>query len=205
MLSVTRLIPALLVCSLVASSALAEELRDPRQEESSRLPSTKTEIPKNGEDEWETISLESLLDDMYDYEVWVAPDVTSETEWVIWGRMDDGQWEEVHEIKFTGTADRPSWSDMGVWKFTTEYAATQKAEDLLDVGKITDYMVIEQDKQPSWTLEETFDTLVEAEDFADDFEDWSQQFGAPHITDIRPVMTNDIFTAPMKSSLMTTR
>ena len=153
MLSFTRLIPALLVCSLVASSAIAEELRDLRQEESVKLPSTETKIPKNGEDELGTIPISSILDDMYDYEVWVAPDMTGQTEWVIWGRMDDGQWEEVHEIKFTGTADRPTWSDMGVWKFTNEYAATQKAEDLLDDGEITDYMVIEQDKQPYWTLE----------------------------------------------------
>lgn len=205
MFSTTRLIPALLVCSLVASTALAEELRDSRQTDSVKLPSTATKIPMNSENDADSISINALLDDLYDYEVWVAPDVTGQTEWIIWGRMSNGQWEEVHQIKFTGTADRPTWSDMGVWKFNTEYAATQQAENLLDDGKITDYEVIEQDKQPRWTLEDTFDTLTEAEAFADEFEEWSQAFGAPHLTDIRPVMSNDLFATPIQTSFTPTR
>lgn len=191
MLTPTRFFPALLLCSLIASSALAEERRDLRMAESDRLPTTETKIPTDDTSREATMPVSTMLDVMYDYEVWVAPDVAGQTEWVIWGRMSDGQWEEIHLIQFTGTADHPTWSDRGVWKFNSEYAATQQAENLMDDDEISDFVVIEQDKQPQWTFEETFDTRDEAEAFAAEFEDWSIDFGNPYITDIRSIQVND--------------
>jgi hypothetical protein len=141
-----------------------------------------------------TVPVSVMLDSMYDYEVWSAPAVTGETEFVIWGRMsDNGQWDEVHRFGWTGSVDHGSWQDMGVWKFTSEYYARKAAENLMKDGEITDFTIIEQQKSPQWSYEETFDTEVEAIEFADDFEDWSVEFGNPHVTKIVPILVNDLF------------
>ena len=205
MLSLARLLPVLLVCSMIASASLAEPPRSSRLAETNRAPSTATKIPTEAVTGMPSLPISSLLNSMYDYEVWSAPDVTGQTEWVIWGRLSNGQWEEMHRFQWTGSVDHGGWSDMGVWKFNSEYAARQQAENMMDDGKITDFVLIEQDKQPQWTYEETFDTQAEADAFADEFEDWSNEFGNPHITEVRPVLVNDIFTTQAKTPLKMTR
>jgi len=183
-MSLPRLtITSLLVC-LVSSLAVAEAPRLGTPIHPTKIPKEPTRTP--------TVPIDALLDAMYDYEVWTAPDVTGQTEFVIWGRMaDTGQWEEVHRFDWTGSVDHGGWS------------ATQAAENLMDDGEITDYWINQQAKQPQWELEETFDTHDEAEAFADDFEDWSRVFGNPHITDIRPILVNDLLATPTKTSLTT--
>ena len=132
-----------------------------------------------------TLSRSAYLDMMYDFEVYSAPDVTGQTEFVIVGRdADTGDWDLVHRHQWTGSVDHGSWSDMGIWKFTTWSNARNAAENQIDDGKLTDYEIIEQNVQPQWTYEDTFAKRAQAEDFADEIEYWSDQFGVPHITKI---------------------
>ena len=137
-----------------------------------------------------TLSMSTFLDMMYDYEVYSAPDVTGQTEFVIMGRdADTGEWDFVHRHQWMGSVDHGSWSDMGIWKFNTWSSARNAAENQTDDGKITDYEILEQDVQPQWTYEDTLPTRNQAEDFADEFEHWSNEFGVPHITMIVPINT----------------
>ena len=145
------------------------------------------------------------LDAVYDYEVYSAPDVTGETEFVVIARFaDDGQWDYVHRYEWIGTPDRGlSKVDRGVWKFTTQWNAYQAAENLKDDGEITDYDIIEQPKEPQWNYEGTFDTRSAAEDFANELEEWSQTLGVPHITKIVRISDPNLLlpnlTAPVLS------
>ena len=137
-----------------------------------------------------TISRAALLDMMYDYEVYSAPDVSGQTEFVIVGRdADTGTWDFVHRFQWTGSVDHGSWSDMGIWKFSSWWSARNAAENQIDDGKITDYEIIEQDVQPQWSYEATFSKRAQAEDFADEIEYWSNEFGVPHVTKIVPIHT----------------
>jgi hypothetical protein len=133
-----------------------------------------------------TASMQVFLDAVYDYEVYSAPDVSGQTEFVVIARFaDDGEWDYLHRFVWNGTPDHGMFqTDMGVWRFNTWWSARQAAENLLDDGEITDYEIIEQPKEPQWTYEETFDTRSEAEAFAAELEQWSQTFGVPHITKI---------------------
>ena len=191
----SRSLQTLLVFSVLTTLTFAES-RDSgsRLTEASRLPTTGTKIPTAPLDDSPTIPISVLTDSMYDYEVWSAPDVSGQTEWVIWGRLPSGQWEEMHRYDWLGTADHGGWTDMGVWKFSSEYSATQAAENMLEDGEIIDFTVIEQAKQPHWTYEETFDTRAEAESYAAEIEHWSNEFGNPHVTDVRSILVNDLFT-----------
>lgn len=148
----------------------------------------------------QTVSMTALEDAMYDYEVYSAPDVSGQTEFVVIARFaDDGQWDYVHRYTWIGTPDRGfTQSDQGVWKFTTWWSARQAAENLMDDGEITDYEIIEQAKEPQWTYEDTFDTRAQAEDFAEELEHWSQQFGVPHLTKIVSVSTLNLSTRTLK-------
>jgi hypothetical protein len=135
-----------------------------------------------------TVEMSVFLDAVYDYKVYSAPDVSGQTEFVVMARFANGEWDYIHRTVWNGTPDHGMFeTDMGVWKFTTSWSARQAAENMLDDGKITDYEIIEQPKEPQWTYEETFDTRAAAEDFADELEEWSQAFGVPHITKIVPV------------------
>lgn len=176
---------ALILSCCVAASAFAE------------APRTKLAEPINtigprivdAQQKERSLSTSTLTDWTYDYEVYSAPDVTGETEYVIIARFaDTGEWDLAHKFVMYGTADRGFWeADMGVWKFTTEWSARQAAENMIDDGEITDYEIIEQPKEPQWTYEDTFPTRAQAEAFADELEAWSIQLGVPHITKIVPV------------------
>ena len=106
----------------------------------------------------------------------------------------------MHRYDWTGSVDHGGWTDMGVRKFNSEYSATKAAENMLEDGEITDFTVIEQAKQPQWTYEKTLDTLAEAEAFAAEIEHWSNEFCNPHVTDIRSILVNDLFTVETTTS-----
>ncbi|WP_182870146.1 hypothetical protein [Stieleria mannarensis] len=136
-----------------------------------------------------TVSRSAFQDMLYDYEVYSAPDVSGETEFVIIGRdAETGSWDFVHRFEWTGSVDHGSWSDRGVWTFSSWWSARNAAENQIDDGKITDYEIIEQPVQPQWTYEATLPTRAQAEDYADEIEYWSNEFNVPHVTKIVPVL-----------------
>lgn len=130
-------------------------------------------------------SRQALLDATHDYEVYSAQDVTGETEHVILARFADGSWDFVHKYEQIGTADHGFTEvDRGVYDFSSWWAAYRFARDLREEGEITEFEVVEQAKAPDWVYEGAFPTRAEADDYADDIEYWSAEFGAPRITKV---------------------
>ena len=182
-------VPVLAALLFAVPGAAHLHAEPPKPGTATRIPVDQNRIAKEP-----TISMNVFLDAAYDYEVDSAPDVTGETEFVILARFaDNGQWDYVHRYEWIGTPDHGvSKSDRGVWKFTTHWNAHQAAENLKDDGEITDYDIIEQPKEPHWTYEDTFDTRAAAEAFAEEFEQWSQEFGVPHITKIVQIADSNL-------------
>ena len=136
-----------------------------------------------------TYSSVSFLDAMYDFQVWSADISDLPVDFIIWARRADGQWTEVHRYDWSGSVDHGSWTDFGIYLFSTHWNAVQYAETLLQDEEITAYLIEERQRKPHWILLETFDTQMQAQEFCEDAVSIATRFGLTIETRIVPIST----------------